>query len=174
MALQAILQEVPDTFIRFLARLLVGIRKAVGPHVGLALDLNFNFKAEAARRICRVLEPMGMMWVELDMYSAAGGIAQAIRSVGGNVSDQQAFITAMRTEKLTTPMGVQTLDSHGNPVFDVYIRKVEQGPHGLWNVPVQTYHAVTQFWTYDPQAFLNHPVYSKSYQGNGVWPDPAS
>ena len=51
---------------------------------------------------------------------------------------------------------------------------MERGPHGLWNVPVQTYRAVTQFWTYDPQALLDHPVYSKSYQGNGAWPDPAS
>ncbi|HXH84816.1 MAG TPA: mandelate racemase/muconate lactonizing enzyme family protein [Candidatus Tectomicrobia bacterium] len=48
--------------------LLATFRRAVGPGVGLALDLNFNFKPEAARRICRALEPLDMMWVELDLY----------------------------------------------------------------------------------------------------------
>jgi L-alanine-DL-glutamate epimerase-like enolase superfamily enzyme len=43
-------------------------RRAVGPDVGIALDLNFNFKPEAARRICRTLEPFDLMWIELDMY----------------------------------------------------------------------------------------------------------
>jgi len=113
-------------------------------------------------------------YYSVDMYSAAGGIAQAIQSLNGDISDQQAFITAMKTETLSTPMGPQTLDPHGNPIFDVYVRKVVAGPHGLWNVPVKTFPHVTQFWTYDPQEFLNHPVYSKSYQGDGVWPNPMS
>jgi L-alanine-DL-glutamate epimerase-like enolase superfamily enzyme len=46
-------------------------RRAVGPAVGIALDLNFNFKPEAARRICRVLEPLDPMWIELDLYDPA-------------------------------------------------------------------------------------------------------
>src|SRR5436853_424322 len=61
-------QNVTPEMVEHIATLLGTFRKAVGPHVGLALDLNFNFKAEAARRICRALEPLGMMWVELDMY----------------------------------------------------------------------------------------------------------
>ena len=44
------------------------LRDAVGPDVGIALDLNFNFKPEAAKRICRALEKFNMMWVEIDMY----------------------------------------------------------------------------------------------------------
>jgi L-alanine-DL-glutamate epimerase-like enolase superfamily enzyme len=32
------------------------------------LLLDVNFKPEAARRICRALEPLSMMWVEVDMY----------------------------------------------------------------------------------------------------------
>jgi L-alanine-DL-glutamate epimerase-like enolase superfamily enzyme len=43
-------------------------RDAVGPRVGIALDLNFNFKPEGAVRICRALEDLDMMWVEVDMY----------------------------------------------------------------------------------------------------------
>jgi branched-chain amino acid transport system substrate-binding protein len=113
-------------------------------------------------------------YYSVNMYSAAKGIAETIQSMNGDISDQEAFIKAMKTETLSTPMGTQKLGSHGNPVFNVYIRKVEQGPHGPWNVTTKTYENVSQFWTYDPEEFLKHPVYSKSYQGNGVWPDPQS
>lgn len=47
-------------------------RDAVGPNVDIALDLNFNFRVEAATRICRVLEDLNMMWVEIDMYEPEG------------------------------------------------------------------------------------------------------
>lgn len=42
--------------------------EAAGPDVEVALDLNFNFKPQAAARICRVLERFKMMWIEIDMY----------------------------------------------------------------------------------------------------------
>jgi L-alanine-DL-glutamate epimerase-like enolase superfamily enzyme len=63
-------QNVTPEMLDHIATLIGTFRKAVGPHVGIALDLNFNFKAEAARRICKVLEPFDMMWVEIDMYDA--------------------------------------------------------------------------------------------------------
>ena len=46
-------------------------RDAVGPDVDIALDLNFNFRVEAAIRICRALEEFNPMWVEIDMYEPA-------------------------------------------------------------------------------------------------------
>jgi len=61
-------QTVTPEMVRHIETLLGTFRRAVGPDIGLALDLNFNFKPEAARRICRALEPLGMMWVEIDMY----------------------------------------------------------------------------------------------------------
>jgi galactonate dehydratase len=61
-------QNVTPEMVNHVATLLGTFRRAVGPQVGLALDLNFNFKPEAARRICRALESLGMMWVEMDMY----------------------------------------------------------------------------------------------------------
>jgi L-alanine-DL-glutamate epimerase-like enolase superfamily enzyme len=63
-------QNATPELIGHIETLLGTFRRAVGPQVGLALDLNFNFKPEAARRICRALEPLGMMWVEMDMYDA--------------------------------------------------------------------------------------------------------
>jgi galactonate dehydratase len=64
-------QNVTPQMLDHIATLIGTFRTAVGPHTGIALDLNFNFKAEAARRICKVLEPFNMMWVEIDMYEAA-------------------------------------------------------------------------------------------------------
>lgn len=69
-------QNVTPEMLEHIATLLGTFRRAVGPRVGLALDLNFNFKPEAARRICRVLEPLDMMWVEIDLYDP-----QALREV---------------------------------------------------------------------------------------------
>ena len=43
-----------------------------GPNVDIALDLNFNFRVEAAKRICHALEDLRMMWVEVDMYEPKG------------------------------------------------------------------------------------------------------
>jgi len=61
-------QNATSEMVSHIETLLGTFRRAVGPHVGLALDLNFNFKPEAARRICQALEPIKMMWVEMDMY----------------------------------------------------------------------------------------------------------
>jgi branched-chain amino acid transport system substrate-binding protein len=109
------------------------------------------------------------------MYTAARGIAEAIAAVNGNVSDIGKLLTALRAVSLAhTPFGPEKLDGYGNPVFTVYVRQVQQGPHGAWNIPLRTYDQVSQFWHYDTQQFLKHPVYSKTYQGNGVWPNPQS
>jgi galactonate dehydratase len=47
-------------------------RDAVGPHVDIALDLNFNFRVEACKRIVRALEEFRLMWVEIDIYEPEG------------------------------------------------------------------------------------------------------
>jgi L-alanine-DL-glutamate epimerase-like enolase superfamily enzyme len=61
-------QNVTPEMLRHLETLLGTFRRAVGPSVGLALDLNFNFKPEAARRIARALAPFDLMWLEVDLY----------------------------------------------------------------------------------------------------------
>lgn len=108
------------------------------------------------------------------MYTAAQWVAQAIEQVNGDLSDQETFLEAVRSVQLDeTPMGQMELDEYNNPIENVYIREVqEREGGGLWNVPIETYESVSQFWTYDPQEFLDHPVYSREYQGNGVWPEP--
>ena len=70
-----------------------------------------------------------------------------------------------------TPFGPEKLDPYGNPVLNVYIRKVEKGAGGkLWNVPIKTYPQVSQFYPYNPAQYLKQPVYSRSFQGIGHHP----
>ncbi|NQU97744.1 MAG: mandelate racemase/muconate lactonizing enzyme family protein [Chloroflexi bacterium] len=61
-------QNASPEIVRHIEEQIGTLRGAVGPDVGIALDLNFNFKPEGAKRICRVLEQFNMMWVEIDMY----------------------------------------------------------------------------------------------------------
>lgn len=107
-------------------------------------------------------------------YTAARWTAEAVEDVDGDIEDTEAFLAATRAIELEdTPGGPMRLDEYDNPIQNVYIREVEIRDDGLlWNVPVQTFEEVSQFWTYDPEEFLEHPVYSRQYQGNGVWPEP--
>jgi branched-chain amino acid transport system substrate-binding protein len=72
---------------------------------------------------------------------------------------------ALRSAAVTNdPRGVVRLDDYGNPIMNVYIRKVERSRDGkLVNAVVKTYGGVSQFWSYDPKQFLASPVYSRDY-----------
>lgn len=101
-------------------------------------------------------------------YSAAMWLAEAIKSIGGNVEDRPKFLEAVRKTALNgSPLGRQVrLDDYGNPVYDVFIRDVVKRPDGTyWNKPIETYPAVSQFWTYNPEEYLKQPSYSRTFQG---------
>ena len=101
-------------------------------------------------------------------YSGAMWLAKALDKVKGNVEDRNAFLEAVRsTELVDSPLGRSVrLDQYGNPIYDVYIRKVEKRADGkYWNVPVATYEQVSQFWKYDPETYMKQPPYSRSFQG---------
>lgn len=102
------------------------------------------------------------------MYSGMMWVSRAIEKLGGKVEDKAALLDAvLKTELTDSPLGKPVkLDAYGNPVYDVYIRKVTKRPDGkFWNVPVATYPAVSQFWKYDPETFMKEPPFSRNYQG---------
>ncbi len=101
-----------------------------------------------------------------DMYTAARVIGEAIAKVNGNVQDVNTFIQTVEASDLSnTPMGPEKMDSYGNPIENVYLRKVVVGPNGkLWNSVIYTWPSVSQFWTYNPTDFLKNPVYSRDFQ----------
>ena len=102
------------------------------------------------------------------MYSGVMWIDAALKKMGGKVEDREAFIdTVLKTELDGSPLGkIVKLDGYGNPIYDVYIRKVAKRADGkFWNVPVTSYPNVSQFWKYDPETYLKQPPYSRTFQG---------
>ena len=87
-----------------------------------------------------------------------------LKAVKGRAEDKAAFMKALRGTQLTdTPIGAVRLDPYGNPIINVYIRRVERRDGRLVNAVIDTYPEVSQFWKYDPAAFLAAPVYSRDY-----------
>ncbi|MDB5934793.1 MAG: Extracellular ligand-binding receptor [Massilia sp.] len=97
-------------------------------------------------------------------YGAALMMEQALKAVAGKVEDKTAFMAALRKVQVADdPRGLVKLDELGNPLMNVYIRKVERKNGKLVNTVIKTYPAVSQFWTYDKASFLANPVYSRDY-----------
>lgn len=105
-------------------------------------------------------------------YLAAQWTAKALEETDGDIEDTDAFLEAVRDLQFEGPGGPVELDDYDNPIQNVYVREVQAREDGrLWNVPLETFEAVSQFWTYDVEQFLECPVYSREYQGDGVFPE---
>ena len=61
-------QVASPQLLRHIETLLGTFRDAIGPDIGLCLDLNFNFKTESCLRIAKVVEQFDLQWLEIDMY----------------------------------------------------------------------------------------------------------
>ncbi len=61
-------QGITPQLLRHIEEEIGAFTEGAGPDVEVALDLNFNFKPQAAERICKALERFKMMWIEIDMY----------------------------------------------------------------------------------------------------------
>jgi branched-chain amino acid transport system substrate-binding protein len=97
-------------------------------------------------------------------YTNGAVLEAAVKAVGGKVEDKNAFMAALRTNKVPdTVRGPVAFDTYGNVVGNVYIRKVVRKGGKFVNAVVRSYPDVSQFWTYDPKAFLKNPVYSRDY-----------
>jgi L-alanine-DL-glutamate epimerase-like enolase superfamily enzyme len=74
-------QAITPQLLDHIESIIATFREAVGPNVDINLDLNFNFKPEACRRIARALEPYDLLWLEIDMYDP-----QSIRDIKESTS----------------------------------------------------------------------------------------
>jgi branched-chain amino acid transport system substrate-binding protein len=101
-------------------------------------------------------------------YIGAMWIAKAINAINGKIEDRNLFLdTVMKTDLPESPLGKPVrLDAYGNPVYDVFIRRVSRNKDGkLVNAPIDSYPQVSQFWKYDPETFMKQPPYSRDFQG---------
>src|SRR3954463_9008090 len=96
-------------------------------------------------------------------YSNGSVLEAALNAVKGNVANKEALMAALKKTDVQTARGAVRFDEYGNVVGDVYIRQVVRKDGRLVNAVVKTYPNVSQFWTYDPKAFLANPVYSRDW-----------
>ena len=124
-----------------------------------ALDTpaNKRFVAEYRKRFGKVPS-----YFSETCYTSGRWINEAAKVVGGRVEDRAAFIAAFRKVEIPdSPRGPLKLDEWGNPIQNVYVRKVERKGGELQNTVIHTYPAVSQFWTYKPEEFLKQPLYNR-------------
>jgi branched-chain amino acid transport system substrate-binding protein len=97
-------------------------------------------------------------------YTNMRWIVEAIKAINGKVEDREAFLAALKKVELKDfPRGPVVIDKWGNPVQNIYVRKVERVGGQLQNSVIFTYPAVSQFWKYNPDEFLKQPLYTRDY-----------
>jgi branched-chain amino acid transport system substrate-binding protein len=102
-------------------------------------------------------------------YTTAMMIDMVMKDSGGKFPGPEVFIAKMQALKVDAPRGPVSFDDMRNPIQDIYIKKVEKttmfgyDKPELWNVVIKTYPAVSQFWTYGKDKFLQQPVYSRDF-----------
>src|SRR5574341_2231390 len=97
-------------------------------------------------------------------YVAGVALKAALEATGGDIENVDRFLAALRRVDLSdAPRGPMKFDDFGNPVQNIYVRKVERKDGKLQNTVIHTFPAVSQFWTYKPDEYLKNPVYSRDY-----------
>jgi branched-chain amino acid transport system substrate-binding protein len=97
-------------------------------------------------------------------YTNARWIVEAIKLAGGKVDDRDAMLAALRKVNLKeSARGPLSIDEYGNPIQNIYIRRVERVGGKLQNTVIATYPAVGQFWKYNVLEYLKLPLYSREY-----------
>jgi len=95
-------------------------------------------------------------------YTAMRLVNQAVTSLKGDVSKADRVLSALQSVTLKeTPRGPIKFDSYGNPIQNIYIRKVERVGGELQNTVIYTYPEVSQFWKYKPEEYLKQPLYTR-------------
>ena len=96
-------------------------------------------------------------------YTSGRWISEAVKAVEGKVEDREAFLAALKKVQIPDALrGPVKLDANGNPIQNVYFRKVERNKDGeLQNTVIVTINAVSQFWKYTPEEFLKQPLYTR-------------
>lgn len=97
-------------------------------------------------------------------YTGVRWIVDAVKAVGGKVEDREALLAALRRVEIKdAPRGPLSVDRWGNPVQNIYVRKVERIGGKLQNTVVATFPGVSQFGKYNPEEYLKLPLYTRDY-----------
>jgi branched-chain amino acid transport system substrate-binding protein len=97
-------------------------------------------------------------------YTNMRWIVEAIKAVSGKVEDRAGLLAALRKVDIKdTARGPISIDAYGNPIQNIYVRKVERVGGRLQNTVIATIPNVSQFWTYKPEDYLKKPLYTRDY-----------
>jgi branched-chain amino acid transport system substrate-binding protein len=97
-------------------------------------------------------------------YTGARFYYDALKAIKGEAEDKEKFLAALRRVEIPDdPRGSIKMDDLGNPIQNVYIRKVERVGVKLENSVIYTYPSVSQFWTYGKDEYLKTPPYDRNY-----------
>jgi branched-chain amino acid transport system substrate-binding protein len=106
-------------------------------------------------------------------YTNGAVLEAALKAVGGKIEDKDALMKALRaTDIQDTCRGPVKFDTYGNVIGNIYIRRVEKTNGKLVNAVIKTYPNVSQFWTYNPEEFLKHPVYNRETYPENKYLEP--
>jgi len=140
-------------------------------HYSAALDTPANRKFQ--EKYQKKYNKIGSYYAA-NSYELAWWIHLAIEAVKGDVENKEAFLKAIKSVRLPDPVrGPFYMDEYGNPVQNIYIRKVEKidgyaldylksGPL-KWNKVIDTIPQVSQFWKFDPETYMKQPTYSHDF-----------
>ena len=130
-------------------------------HYSAALDTPANRKFSAAyeKRYGR-----GTSLYSAQGYTGARFYYEALKAINGEAENKEKFMAALRKVDIAEdPRGPMKMDDLGNPIQNVYIRKVERVGGKLQNTVIHTYPNVSQFWTYKQDEYLKAPAYDRNY-----------
>jgi len=120
---------------------------------------NKKFSAAYEKRFNR-----GTSLYSAEGYTGARFYYDALKSINGEVEDKEKLLAALRKVEVSDdPRGPMKMDDLGNPIENLYIRKVERVGGKLQNTVIHTYPNVSQFWTYNREEYLKTPVYDRNY-----------
>jgi len=130
-------------------------------HYSAALDNPANL---AFTKAFRALAGKSASYYSENAYDGAKWIVESIKSINGAVENKDQLLEAMKTFRLKdAPRGDFVLDNYGNPIQNIYIRKVERVNGELQNTVIKTYPKVSQFWTWSPEEYLKQPLYTRDW-----------
>lgn len=99
-------------------------------------------------------------------YLTAYLVDTALQATDGKARGTDLTDAIRQVDVSDTVYGALTFDDYSNPVGPIYVREVQTRDDGkLWNVPIETYDAVSQFWDYGADAVLADPPYSRDNTG---------
>jgi branched-chain amino acid transport system substrate-binding protein len=137
--------------------------EAIGTVTALHYSAALNTPANAAfARAYRARFKKVPSYYSESMYTGGKWLVAAINAIDGRVEDRAALLEALRNARPSDlPRGPVELDAYGNPIENVYIRRVERVNGELQNTVIDTFPRVSQFWTFDPAVYLREPLYAR-------------